>query len=149
MPGGGQLRVGAARRADKNAGAQLTLVSDKQPKIAWYKCVPNSAWGALTLKVAYLGFSINGAPAVLCLGWRGRPGCARLGGFGLGQTWSARWKMELSRLSGGSQPSCWCSLGIGAQALPRPRQQHLAGQESGFAGILMQPSEHGAVLPEG
>lgn len=126
MPGGGQLRVGAARRADKNAGAQLNLVSDKQPKIAWYKYVPNTAWGTLTLKVAYLGFSINGAPAFLCLGWRGLPGCATLRGvwFGAG-SWSARWKMEPLRLSGGSQPSCWCSLGIGAQALPSPRQQHL------------------------
>lgn len=85
VPGGGQLRIGAARRADKNAGAQLNLVSDKQPKIAWYKYVPNTAWDTLTLKVAYLDFSVNGAPVFLCLGWRGLPGCARLRGFGLGQ----------------------------------------------------------------
>lgn len=32
--GGGQLCVGAARQADKNAGVQLNLVSGKQPKIA-------------------------------------------------------------------------------------------------------------------
>lgn len=57
----GQLLIGAARQADENAGAQLNLVLDKQPKMAWYECVSNPTQTGLrpALLVASWGFGVD------------------------------------------------------------------------------------------
>lgn len=84
MLGAKQLCRGVARCS--RVGAQSDLVSDKQPKIAWYKYISNIACDTLILKAirCLLGFSGNKEPACLCLG-----GCAGVLGLGFDLVWAA------------------------------------------------------------